>query len=194
MAFFLYSLLDIKVDRITAFISYSSQEKKLAGRLKVFLQSYCGFEVFLAHDDIPGGIEWEKEIFNSIKENDFFVPLISEAFRQSEYADQEIGIAVCLNKKIIPIKLESINPYGFINKYQALQYKILPVTYYKPDPDNMNELGLAIGKIGLAYEKTSEIYVKTRASIIYAFCNSSSFNATNAAIQLLLTYTFISQN
>lgn len=97
-------------NRISAFISYSSAEKKIGGRFKSCLTTYCGYETFIAHDDIPGSSVWEPEIVKAIPQTDFFIPLISESFKNSPYTDQETGIAVYLNKKIIPIKLGSVDP------------------------------------------------------------------------------------
>lgn len=107
------------MDRVSAFISYSSTQKVIGGTFKSFLSSYCGYKIFIAHDDIPGSAIWEEEIIKGIEESDFFIPLISKEFADSPFADQETGIAVYLNKKIIPIKLEEVNPYGFISKYQG---------------------------------------------------------------------------
>ncbi|MBI2611813.1 toll/interleukin-1 receptor domain-containing protein [Candidatus Gottesmanbacteria bacterium] len=180
------------MDRINCFLSFSSKQEKLAGRIDVFLHSYCGYDTFLAHDHIQGGTIWEEEICKAIEVCDLFIPLLSSAFRESEFTDQEIGMAVCLKKRIIPVKFESINPYGFINKYQALEYKILSQSYYHPD--NMSELALAIGQIGLAYNKKSLIYKKVVNSLVYAFCKSKSFDSTNAVIQLIMKCKDLSKN
>lgn len=128
------------MDRISAFISYSSKQKVIGGKFKSYLENYCGYETFIAHDDIPGSTIWEDEIIQAIENADFFIPLISREFKKSPFTDQETGIAVFLKKKIIPIKLDEINPYGFIEKYQALQYK-----------NNMHKLALTIAQIGLIY-------------------------------------------
>ncbi len=176
------------MDRIRAFISYSSEEKHIGGRLKRHLISFCGYDAFIAHDDILGSQEWEKEILQAIKNTDFFIPLISQQFKTSVYTDQETGCAVSLHKKIIPIKLGTTNPYGFINKYQALQYKKNPPaqnwqwTFKK---DNLLELAISIAHIGLHYEPKSIYYKKSLQSLVYALCNSDSFEATNVIIRIL---------
>jgi len=169
------------------FIGYSSQEKKIGGRLKQLLQSYCGYDVFIAHDDIPGSEIWEKEILQAIKKTAFFIPLVSHSFKTSEYTDQETGCAVCMDKKIIPIKLDNTNPYGFINKFQALQYKIKPqpVSHWNYKSDNLDEIAIAIAYIGLHYQTNTTYYKKSLDSLVYALCNSSSFETSNAVIQIL---------
>ena len=100
----------------------------------------------------------------------------------SPFTDQETGIAVSLNKKIIPIKLDDTNPYGFIEKYQALQYKELPSPYYYKD--NINKLVLTIAQIEL-FKPISSYYNNALDSLVYAFCKSPSFDSTNATIQLI---------
>lgn len=163
------------MDRISAFISYSSKQKLIGETFKSCLENYCGYETFIAHDDILGSTIWEEEIIKAIKNADFFIPLISKEFKESPFTDQETGIAVCLKKKIIPVKLDEINPYGFIKKYQALQYR-----------NSMNKLALTIAQIGLIHEPVKSPYhEKALNSITHAFCKSTSFEIANAIIQIL---------
>lgn len=172
------------MDRINAFIGHSARQKVLAGRFKVCLVNYCGYDSFLAHEDIPGSALWEEEIIKGIENADFFIPLLSEEFKSSNFTDQEIGIAVALKKKIIPIMLDDINPYGFINKYQGLQYK--PPSPYRAE--NLKELALTISQIGLHYDKDSIYHQKAVNSTLHAFCTSHSFITTNTAIETIITY------
>src|SRR3989344_5846889 len=171
------------MSRVNAFISYSSSQKIIGGKLRRCLSDYCGYETFIAHSDIPASSIWEDQIVKAIKTADFFIPLISYAFKISDFTDQETGVAFTLEKKIIPIKLEKINPYGFINKYQALQYRVYPPGYYLRD--NLKELALTIAQIGLSYEPSSSYHQKAINSIIYAFCTSTSFDRANATIEIL---------
>jgi len=171
------------MDRVSVFISYSSKEKSIGGRFKSCLERYCGYETFIAHDDIPPSSVWEEEILHAITKADFFIPLISEAFKKSNFTDQETGIAVSLNKKIIPIKLDSLNPYGFINKYQAMQYRSISTS--DTILDNSKKLVLAIAQVGVSFK---QYHQKAIDSLIYAFCNSASFESTNAIIEILSHY------
>ena len=175
------------MDKINVFISYSSEEKLIGGRLKQMLVRYCGYDAFIAHDDIPGSEIWEKEIVQAIKKSDFFIPLISKSFIKSPYTDQETGCAVCMNKKIIPIKLDNTNPYGFINKIQALSYKTYPSNYrFDNQTDNLKEIAITIAHIGFHYKTISIYYKKSMQSLVEALCNSESFDTTNAIIRILL--------
>ena len=104
-------------EKYDIFISYSKEsDGATAKAIKRDFRSY-GLNVFLAHDDIEVSADWSESILKQISNCPFFVPLLSSGFRKSEWTDQEIGIAVCLGKPIIlPIKLEDIDPYGFISK------------------------------------------------------------------------------
>ncbi len=164
---------------ISVFISYASQEKHIAGSFASCLKKYCGFQTFLAHEDIRPSAEWEFEIHKALRDTDFFIPLISEAFKASDFTDQETGIAISLDAKIIPVKLERVNPYGFINKYQALQYKVFE------HGDNSKQLALTIAQIGLSYK---EYHYETIGSLLSAFKNCSSFETANAIIEVLTLY------
>lgn len=163
------------MERIAAFISYSSEEKQFAGKFKNYLQLYCGFKVFLAHDDIMPSNEWEKEILNAIKKTDFFIPLISHKFKSSPYTDQEVGMAIALKKKIIPIKLGRLNPYGFVNKYHALQYR----------DNDILQLATMVAIISTKYDKNYSN--KALNSIVYALRNSASFETSNVIINKIIT-------
>lgn len=111
------------MNRIKIFISYSSKDKNISGYIKAYFDYYYGFEVFIAHSDLEGGCQWEESIKNNLKNCDFFIPLISKHFKLSEFTDQETGMAIAFDKKIILIKLGKISPYGFIAKYQGLPCK-----------------------------------------------------------------------
>lgn len=171
------------MNRISVFISYASKQKVIGGKFKLYLENLCGYEAFIAHDDILGSTIWEEEIIQAIKNADFFIPLISKEFKEAPFTDQETGIAVCLKKKIIPVKLDEINPYGFIEKYQALQYR-----------NNINKLALTIAQIGLICEPQSLYHKKVLNSIVHAFCKSISFEIANATIQILCKCNDLSSN
>ncbi len=110
-------LVGLKSLRI--FFSYAHEDRKIVGDLKKSLE-LIGFEVFLAHEDIEAGIEWQDEIRKNLERTDVLMPLFSEKFKQSNWTDQEVGIALGHNKFIIPLQLDKA-PYGFIGKIQALK-------------------------------------------------------------------------
>lgn len=105
--------------RIKVFISYSSKDSILAGKINDCFEKCVGFEVFLAHDDLTVSNNWPKEILKHLTEADFVVPLLSRKFMRSFFANQEIGIAFCKELKMIPFSLDGINSDGFIRDIQA---------------------------------------------------------------------------
>lgn len=104
---------------IHVFLSYSHIDREIAGEIKKQLEIH-GFKVFLAHEDIEPNTEWEGEILRKLKECDLFIPIISKNFKESEWTDQETGIAIGAEKEIIPTQID-LAPYGFIGKIQALK-------------------------------------------------------------------------
>ena len=103
------------------FLSYSHLDKVLAGQIKLFLEFYFGLDVFLAHDDLIPPQDWREVIIERIKSTDIFMPLLTENFKSSDFTDQESGMAHAYGKKIISLIVE-LNPYGFLEKYQAFKF------------------------------------------------------------------------
>ena len=107
-----------KPDCVRAFFSHKASYKTEAGNLKDELEKY-GISCFVAHKDIKATKEWVQEIENALFSMDVLIALMSEDFHDSEWTDQEVGVAVGRNVLIIPVKIGK-DPYGFIGKYQAL--------------------------------------------------------------------------
>ena len=107
---------------LNIFISYSTElpDKRIACSVKKYLTNYCGFNCFLAHEDIKPSIKWEERIINSLKQTDVFLALISEKSNKAPFVQQEIGFSLALDKIIIPLKIAKINPEGFLGTIQAL--------------------------------------------------------------------------
>jgi TIR domain len=102
---------------ILGFLSYSHRDRQLAGRIRYVLGTY-GIAAFLAHEDIQPSQEWQDEISHRLHACEVFFPLLTDSFKGSDWTDQETGIAVALNKIIVPLKA-TLDPYGFIARYQA---------------------------------------------------------------------------
>lgn len=108
---------------IKTFISYSSKDKHIAGTFKKRLEDLgIGLEVFLAHEDIMGSKEWEDEIIYSLGRSEIFMPLITDNFYDSEWTDQESGMARITKQLVIPICWK-VPPQGFMKRYQAIFVK-----------------------------------------------------------------------
>jgi hypothetical protein len=100
------------------FISHLSSEKIRANAIKDLLENYA-ISGFVAHTDIEPTKEWQNEIELAIRTCDALFALMTSGFHESNWTDQEIGIAIGRDLLIIPARLGR-DPYGFIGKYQAI--------------------------------------------------------------------------
>jgi hypothetical protein len=158
-------------DQVNVFLSYSVVDREIAGRLKKELENF-GLSIFLAHEDIEPSEEWQKTILENIGECDVFMPLLTREFKESEWTDQETGIAFAKGKLIIPIKVD-IDPYGFIEKFQALTL----------DRSNITDDAKTIVKTVLNRDDLREKMVD---SLIEGFVNSWSYEDAGTKSALLL--------
>jgi len=102
-----------------AFISYSHKDRKFGAEAKSLLAD-VGIEAFLAHDDLHVSDEWQKRIIEELKRCDLFVPLLSENFLASVWAQQEVGFIISRPEvPIAPISLDGTTPFGFISHVQS---------------------------------------------------------------------------
>ncbi|MGO9018097.1 MAG: toll/interleukin-1 receptor domain-containing protein [Syntrophobacteraceae bacterium] len=102
-----------------AFISYSTTDKQIAGRVKTVLSEHR-INAFLAHEDISVSQEWKNRIVQELSQSAIFVPLLSAAFKQSDWASQEIGLAFASSDMLfIPLSVDGTNPFGFIAHIQS---------------------------------------------------------------------------
>jgi len=105
---------------MNTFISYASDIKKTAGRIKEYFDKY-GFNCFLAHADIPPQTEWPAEILKALEKCDLFLPLLTPGFITSFFCQQETGFAYCRDVEILPIMISKA-PMGMIANKQALRF------------------------------------------------------------------------
>jgi len=149
------------------FLSHSHHDRELAGEIKAELQLF-GADVFVAHEDIKPTQEWQEAIMQYLKECEAFVALLTDRFEDSDWTDQETGIALALEKIIIPIKLD-LDPYGFISKYQALKWDL-------EDPEN-------------TFSKLVKLLLDRKVlnidNVIEGFAKSYSFKNAKANSELL---------
>lgn len=101
------------------FISHLSTFRKTIGHLKKELEKY-GISSFVAHEDIEPTKEWQDEIEKGLFSMDALCAVLMPGFKESNWTDQEIGVAIGRGILIIPVRRE-LDPYGFIGKYQGLQ-------------------------------------------------------------------------
>lgn len=101
------------------FLSHLSSFKKQTSQLQVVLRKY-GISSFVAHEDIEPSKEWQVEIEGALQTMDALVALLMPGFRESNWCDQEVGVAVGRGVPVVPVR-KGLDPYGFIGKYQGIQ-------------------------------------------------------------------------
>lgn len=109
------------------------------------------------------------EIESALFSMDALVALMTDDFHDSEWTDQEVGVAMGRCVPVISVKLGNRNPYGFIGRFQALS-----CTWEKAP--------LELMKLLICYEKMKEAFIT-------AVSNCSSFYRANS---LASVFPFIS--
>ncbi len=160
---------------VRAFISYSTEDKILAGKIKEGLESF-GIETFLAHEDIDPAAEWEQVIIDNLESTDIFIPVITKNFPKSKWTDQESGIAFTKSKVIVPVSIDGNHPYGFIGKFQSLKL------------DTKSKDIDCISIIQAVIKKKSQLETQIIDSVIKIFVSSFSWDAAARNIQPLLKF------
>lgn len=103
------------------FISHVASKKEKASSLKAELENY-GITSFVAHEDISPTKEWIKEIEKALNSMDCMSAMLYEGFHDSNWCDQEVGIAIGRNITVLPLIID-YNPYGFLGEYQGVKIK-----------------------------------------------------------------------
>jgi len=164
---------------IDIFVSHSNLEKSIATDLKQKLQD-TNMRVFLAHDDIDGGDDWMKELYEKINECDVFIVLLSNNYRQANFCDQETGVAYSMNKPMIPLSMDDTKPYGFMSKYQSTNL-LSPIS-----EDKIVE----IKNLVYAHTKQGQDIID---NLIDQLSKATSFVNANALAKLVFTFTKFSK-
>jgi hypothetical protein len=101
------------------FLSHLSSFKKTTAVFQRTLRRF-GISAFVAHVDIEPTRVWEDEIEAALFSMDALAAILMPGFKESNWTDQEVGVAVGRGVLIIPV-IRGLNPNGFIAKYQGLQ-------------------------------------------------------------------------
>lgn len=105
-------------EHVRVFLSHKATHKIETSKLKQSLMQF-GVASFVAHEDIEPTEEWHREIERALFSMDAMVALLTEDYHDSNWTDQEVGVALGRGVPCIPIRL-GINPYGLMGKSQAL--------------------------------------------------------------------------
>ena len=128
------------------FVAYSSKDMRLLTRLRDELERRSPHTLFIAEWDVPYGEIWREQIQTNLDLADFFVPLLSRNFLQSEEAKRELHYAIRLadekKLRVIPVLIEDL-------KGDELPYYIADRQYirYQPFDAMISELIKALPRV-----------------------------------------------
>lgn len=108
-----------KAGHFRLFLSHLSSFKRQTAHLQTALKKYA-ISSFVAHEDIEPTKEWQDEIEAALQTMDALAAILMPGFKESNWCDQEVGVAVGQGILVVPIR-KGIDPYGFIGKYQGIQ-------------------------------------------------------------------------
>ncbi|MEA2065167.1 MAG: toll/interleukin-1 receptor domain-containing protein, partial [Patescibacteria group bacterium] len=101
------------------FISYATDDKKLAGKIKCNMEK-IGFTIFLAHEDIPAIAIWRDKLISELKTSGIFIALRTQNYTGRQYTEQECGFALALNKRILSLCISTkSSKMGFCSEFQG---------------------------------------------------------------------------
>jgi hypothetical protein len=103
---------------VKLFLSHKSSVKADVTKLKQSLAK-CGIAAFVAHEDIEPTQEWQREIERALFSMDALAALLTQDYHDSEWTDQEVGVAIGRGVPLVAVRLEC-DPYGLMGKGQGL--------------------------------------------------------------------------
>jgi len=139
-----------------AFISYSVADENLAQWLHRSCENF-GIKAFLASISLTKGQKWKDEILSELKNAEWFFFLATPNSINSDAVKHEIGGALILNKKIVPIlyNIDFPDLPDWIKDYQGIKVyndnvedlKVALEVIAKKNKTNKVITGLIIGAI-----------------------------------------------
>jgi hypothetical protein len=155
---------------VYAFLSYQTNDKIVAGRIKSFLDE-IGVPAFLAHEDIEVSEEWRLELLRQLRKADIFIAILSAHYNSSPWCVQESGMAALRRMTIIPLSIDGSIPRGFISHLQCTRI----------DPSAPSEAAVLAG---IAKRNVSTVI----DAAIRLISESRSFRHAEANFELILPY------
>lgn len=174
-----------------AFISYNKEDINLATIIKRDL-TFFGLSVFLAKQDLTPGGNFDTEILQNLESSDIFLPILTKNYYKSEYTDQETGVAVVLNKLILPLRWTE-KPRGFISGIHAKQIDVEKVSNSGSDFYHCRSTCKEIID-ALITNENSNYDDQIRHSVIMGFTQSPSFAITDLTLDLIKSYKFFTES
>jgi hypothetical protein len=146
------------------FVSHRDAYKKEARELGEALEEY-GISCFIAHDTIAPLAQWRDEIMKGLETMEAMIVFQTNDFQDSLWCQQEVGYALGKSTPIVPLKLGSKDPPGFISHLQAMRGSM--DNPFAAAKGLFPLIGNALGR----QERLNEV-------LIAAFCESPSYSDT----------------
>lgn len=102
------------------FISTSKSGQDLEKRLRTELRK-LGVTVFDPRSELHAGDSWRDEIVKAIKNSSNVVIIVTSDFNSSSWTNYELGVAEALNKPILVVHPESVDPRRLPDELRSLQ-------------------------------------------------------------------------
>jgi hypothetical protein len=163
------------MDKIRIFICYSHIDAGSAEILRRILSDCYGFDVFLAEYTNTPSSDWYREIIRHLEECEIFLPLISSNLKQSHFANQEIGYAVKSEKIIMPIPLDSTQPFDML-------YSVHRVDCGSFEEIHILRAANQVSILLLTNKKFCEYWARAADSLASALFASSSVTTTSGIV------------
>jgi hypothetical protein len=119
------------------FISYSTNDFDVVEKLRATLLSEPGVKLYVADFDAPPGALLAQNINDNLRESDIFCVLWSRNAKESNWVQQEIGLAHAREKLIVPIVLDKdtqvpgfIQDRKYIKAYDGLEKALTSMSQY----------------------------------------------------------------
>lgn len=156
---------------LRVFLSHKAEYKVEAADLKDELTNY-GVTCFVAHEDIEPTHQWQGDIENALLSMEVLVALLTPEFQDSNWTDQEVGIAIGRQVPVIPVRLGK-DPYGFIGKYQAF-----------PGYGKASDM-LAKGLFNIIFTKLPSLESRVTEALVARFESATSYRHANTSMHYL---------
>jgi TIR domain len=103
------------------FISFSTKDERLARFVQGHLVA-SDITVFLAPASLQPGQQWSPEILNALRASNWVIFLASRAACASSWVQQELGAAIGMQKKLVPIvwDMPPTDLPGWTARHQAI--------------------------------------------------------------------------
>lgn len=146
------------------FLSHVSAKKTEVALVKDELLGY-GIDGFVAHTDIEPTREWQTVIEVALATCDALAAFLHEGFHESDWTDQEVGLALARRALIVPLIFD-LPPYGFMGRYQG------------EGCADKQPVDIASGLFNILLGDAA-LRSKLEDGLITALCDSESFNQAN---------------